>query len=531
LRIRRVNCQLCNSKPQLTPESQAFYEAWLAHHQQPPDELQVIDQLLDLDQLLLEFVAPAFSAIGAPARRVGQLLRALLLLFIKNNRSENFLVNTELKSNLLYRWFVRLEQDETVNDSFRVALVRLRARLASRLKHEQWQAFLAQTVAQALAQHRLLRAAAPPPGGPAPSTVAHEMAAAPSSSSSDSQPTPAAPAKPRPDTGPPQVGEVTFDLTPVKARARILAGRDQPKAPAAAPKPAPPPPRQEPPASKGPSQKSAPPKKKLPRSLGDPEAYWITKKRRGVAGRITETTLGYEAGFFSTQSQGIITGVVVREAAQANRTAFTNWVDQYQQDWKLGRGELEVSADGEFHTGDILRHFEQQGQRLCVPVSEPTVPKGKLDHRYFSYFAAEDLYVCHEGAELKRIGHDKQKQRTRYRAPPEACANCPSADLCKGGKGPRKVSRSDFADEFARAKERALTAEHRDARWSQHVYGEGSFAHSNCNHGLDRARYYGQKRMLLQGYWTAAAMNLKKAFRFLQARLSGAGPSVDPVPT
>jgi hypothetical protein len=76
-----------------------------------------------------------------------------------------------------------------------------------------------------------------------------------------------------------------------------------------------------------------------------------------------------------------------------------------------------------------------------------------------------------------------------------------------------------------------VTAEHRDARWSQHVYGEGSFAHSNCNHGLDRARYYGQKQTLLQGYWTAAAMNLKKAFRFLQARLSDAGPSVDPVPT
>jgi hypothetical protein len=34
----------------------------LEHHQQPPDELQVIDQLLDLDQLLLEVVAPAFSA-------------------------------------------------------------------------------------------------------------------------------------------------------------------------------------------------------------------------------------------------------------------------------------------------------------------------------------------------------------------------------------------------------------------------------------------------------------------------------------
>jgi len=43
------------------------------------------------------------------------------------------------------------------------------------------------------------------------------------------------------------------------------------------------------------------------------------------------------------------------------------------------------------------------------------VAKGKLDHRYFSHFAEADIFVCHEGAELKRIEYDKQKQRTRYR--------------------------------------------------------------------------------------------------------------------
>ncbi|MGH9929816.1 MAG: transposase, partial [Pyrinomonadaceae bacterium] len=319
----------------------------------------MIDQLLDLDQLLLEFVAPAFSKLGAPARQVGKLLRALLLHFIKNIRSENFLVNTELKNNLLYRWFARLEKDETINDSFRVALVRLRARLASRLSHDQWQEFLAKTVEQAQVQHRLLLAAGPPPTERAPSTVASEITAVP--------------ARERPDTGPPQVGEVTFDLTPVKARARILDKRDLPKAEGQDPKPAVS--RQ---ALQPTAKKPAAKKKILPRSKGDPDAYWITKKRRGAQGRVTEVTLGYETGLFSTQSQGIITGVVVREASQANRTEFSNWVDLYQKDWKLGPGQLSLSADGEFHTGQILKHFEENSQRLCVPACEPTVAKGKL---------------------------------------------------------------------------------------------------------------------------------------------------------
>ena len=525
MRIRRVNCELCAQKPQLPPEDQDFYEAWLKDHQQPPDELQVIDQLLDLDKLLLEFVAPAFSPIGAPTRRVGKLLRALLLLNIKNLRSEKFLVDTELNHNLLYRWFVRVEKDETINDSFRIALVRLRARLAFRLEHEQWQDFLAKTVEQAIAQARLLLAAAEATAEPAPATVETEITAATVNSSSVSEPPPESTARSRPDTGPPKVEEVTFDLTPVKARARILDKRDLPKTQEQKEKPA-----DKTPAPKPTTRKPAARKKTLSRSQGDPEAYWITKNRRTAAGKTKETTLGYETGYFSTQSQGIITGVVVREASQANKIEFPNWVDQYAQDWGLGDGQLKVSADGEFQGGETLKHFEDRKWRLHVPVCEPTVAKGKLDHRYFSYFAEQDLFVCHEGAELKRIGYDKQKQRTRYRAPVEACANCPTAELCKGGKGPRKVSRSDFAEQFARAKERAKTDQHRDARWAQHVYGEGSFAHSNCNHGLDHARYYGQKRMLLQAYWTAAAMNLKKAFRFLQARLSRDGPSVDPVP-
>jgi hypothetical protein len=487
-------------------------------YSQQPDDLQVLDQLLDLDQLLLDFAASAFSEIGAPARRVLQLLRALLLLFIKNIRSENFLVHTELKNNLLYRWFVRLEKDEVPGDGFRIGLVRLRARLTRRLKPGQWQAFLAKTISLAQAQHHLLSVA-----NSEIETAARQTA----------------PAKARPDTGPPEVSEVTFDLTPAKARARILDQRDRPKTPKPDHQPSIEAQSKKTGNDKQSSkttinrsgQKSTTKNKTLPRSAGDPDAYWITKRRRGAAGRLTETTLGYEVGFFATHSQGLITGVVVREAEQANRTEFTNWVDQYQKDWQLGPGQLEISADGEFSTGEILKYFEQNQQRLCVPVSEPTVAKGKLDHRYFSYFASEDIFVCHEGAELKRIGHDKQKQRTRYRAPIEACAHCPTASLCKGGAGPRKVSRSDFADQFARAKEQAQTEQHRDARWAQHVYGEGSFAHSNCNHGLDHARYYGRGQMLLQAYWTAAAMNLKKAVRFQQARLSADKSSLNPVPT
>jgi len=106
------------------------------------------------------------------------------------------------------------------------------------------------------------------------------------------------------------VGEVTFDLTPVKARARILDKRDLPKLPNSSEKS-----EDKSSTLKPTARKRAAKKKILPRSQGDPEAYWIAKNRRGAAGKLKEVTLGYEAGLFSTRSQGIITGVVVRQAA------------------------------------------------------------------------------------------------------------------------------------------------------------------------------------------------------------------------
>jgi hypothetical protein len=291
-------------------------------------------------------------------------LRALLLLFVKNIRSERAWVHQELKHNLLYRWFVRLQQGETLSDAFRVRLVRLRQRLARRLGEEAWRAFLSQTVElarrhyppQPAAVDTVPRPSASPqvvaPALPIQATAAQPAAALPSSRTLD-------------------LGRVVFDLTPAQARARVLRPRDDPG-----------------------------PRQRRPISAGDPDAYWIVKERPHGP----EATLGYEVGFFSQAEAGLISGVVVRAAGQDNQLQFNDWVDTYQQAWQVPEGQLEVSADREFWTGPILRRSEAHQQTLWVPSLDQKPPRGKLDQRYFTYFAAEDLWVCHEGAALPRIG-------------------------------------------------------------------------------------------------------------------------------
>lgn len=528
--------------PQLAPESQVFYETWIEkQYGQELNQLQILDQITDLDQRLLDFVAPAYSDKGAPARGVAQLLRALLLLFVKGLRSDNFLVHDELKSNVLSRWFVRLDHDQVINDSFRIALLRLRQRLALQLGPQKWHDFLKQTLA--LAQRQYLPPSPPASAGlsAAADQSVEQAAGDHATSASAPEPTHRAPSQvaPKPDPA-----KVTFDLTTVKARARILEGRDLPKRncklpapepkpetslneqkkslPAPDPQPELPRPEHKPQLPK-PEQKPQPlaqkKKKPLPTSAGDKDAYWISKNRRGP-GRAKEVTLGYETGYFATRVGGLISGVVVRQASEANKTQFNNWTDQYEKAWQIEPGKLSLSADSEFYSGEVLRHAEQKQRELFIPPTFAHPPKGKLDQRYFTYLPEEDLFVCHEGVELRRMGRDEKKKRTTYRAPRGACDNCPSSNLCRSGKTPRKVNRSDFAGEFARATARTQLPEYSQARRAQRVSGEGSFAHSNCLHSLDHARYYGQEQMRLQSYWTAFAMNIKKACRWFFARQS-----------
>ena len=60
-------------------------------------------------------------------------------------------------------WLKQQYQEQSDELQIIVTLVRLRARLATRLQQAQWQALLAQSVAQTQAQHRLRLASAPPP--------------------------------------------------------------------------------------------------------------------------------------------------------------------------------------------------------------------------------------------------------------------------------------------------------------------------------------------------------------------------------
>ena len=386
--------------PQLTPESQAFYQTWFQEqYSETRDELQVLDPLCDLDQRLYEFIAPAFQAhLGAPARDVIRVLRALRRLFIKNIGSENGLVNQELKNNVRYRWFVGLEQGAVVRAAFRVRMVRLRQRIMARLGRERLQGFLAETVALAQAQYEPAVPVAAPPATP-------------------------------------DLSQVSGDLTTTKGRARIVEARDNPGR-----------------------------KRRLPSSAGDAQAYWIKKTYPTADGVRTEVTLGDEVGLWTARVGGLVGGVWVRRSGEENQRQFNDWARQYQRDGSAVAPRLSISADREFWTGSILRHAETQGWTLWVPSKENKPPGGKLDPRYFPYVREADLWVCPEGVEWRRTGHDAQRQRTIYRAPPAAGAACPTAARCKGGRGPRKVTRSDFAEAFARGRQRQGTPEYRPVR-------------------------------------------------------------------
>ena len=80
-----------------------------ANHPLRPIRLMVDDALKALSPA---FSRP-YSAFGRPSIPPEKLLRALLLQVLYSVRSERMLME-QLEYNLLYRWFVGLNMDETV---------------------------------------------------------------------------------------------------------------------------------------------------------------------------------------------------------------------------------------------------------------------------------------------------------------------------------------------------------------------------------------------------------------------------------
>jgi len=177
---------------------------------------------------------------------------------------------------------------------------------------------------------------------------------------------------------------------------------------------------------------------------------------------------------------------------------------------KLG----EVVADARYGTGPNYLYLDQAGLPAFIqPARFGNQQTGIWGREHFTWLAEEDAYLCPAGQKLRRYANLVRTQRVQYRAPQGACVACPFRAQCAPSGIERALHRAWALDLVEAAQDRVAGPLGRQRLIERKIYVERAFGLAKELHGLRRTRFRGRRRVQIQLWLTAAAMNIKRAVR------------------
>lgn len=209
----------------------------------------------------------------------------------------------------------------------------------------------------------------------------------------------------------------------------------------------------------------------------------------------------------AADSSGVITAVAASPSSDHDSSKIPDLLEKHEE--ALGLPGC-VAADSHYGTGEALTYMQDKGIKTAVPPfgdrKRKTIPR-----EAFRYDQEKDAYLCPEGNVLKRHCIDREKNRVRYRAREEDCADCPIRAACIANRRAkaRTVTRS-LSDVFDKAREFKGSSEGRAIYAKRKTLIEGLFGQAKTFHGLSRAKMRGLEKVKFQALMTASALNLKK---------------------
>lgn len=268
---------------------------------------------------------------------------------------------------------------------------------------------------------------------------------------------------------------------------------------------------------------------------------------------------GFAANYTPLVGVDSETGLIITEDVIAGTDEEQHLVDAVRDvEEKFGVRPEEVQADALNSTGANLDALDEMDVTVYAPSGRPDpadnpavrddltqpVPadqhdglptkkvKGggrQLDKAAFVYDEESDCYYCPQGRPLKpgQTTTDRRKdgteiKRTRYKADPDDCAECPLKALCLNGKAKsRQISRDQFEQRREELAGRMATPEGQAIYAQRRAVGERPFAVIKEYFGLRQFLLRGLDRVRQEWKWATTAFNLKK---LLHARQSRAGP-------
>lgn len=266
-----------------------------------------------------------------------------------------------------------------------------------------------------------------------------------------------------------------------------------------------------------PPSKPLPPNRKLV-SRTDPEATLVDRPDFG-------RHLAYKAHHAVAGRRGqVITAAVASTGAEADEHLLGEVLWQHHRLSRLGMRE--VVADAKYGTSFNFLYLGRLGIEAYIPLTRfGNMRKDILGREHFQWLPAEDAYLCPAGQKLRRHSQARDTQRVRYQAPKGSCAACPLRAQCAPSGRERTIHRS-WGQQYVDATEALLTSPLGEQRLvERQTYVEGPFGLAKDLHGLRQTRFRGKRKVQIQVWLTAAAMNIKKAVRSMAGNPDKPAPS------
>ena len=220
----------------------------------------------------------------------------------------------------------------------------------------------------------------------------------------------------------------------------------------------------------------------------------------------------------------VVTAAVATTGAAADEHHLGDVLWQHR---RLSKQAIRATvADAKYGTTTNYLYLEQAGIHAFIPTTRfGNQHTGIWGREHFQWLPHEDAFLCPAGERLQRHSNMKGTQRVRYQAPKESCVACPFRAPCAPSGIARSLHRSWALDLVEAAQERVASPLGKRRLVERKTYIEGTFGLAKELHGLRRTRFRGRRRVQIQLWLTAAAMNIKRAVR---RRVRKPGPAALP---
>lgn len=241
----------------------------------------------------------------------------------------------------------------------------------------------------------------------------------------------------------------------------------------------------------------------------DPEARYSKKGK--------QSWVGYKLQVTETDDEDLphlITDIAITSSVETDYEALED-IQVRLEDRDIP--PQEQCGDGGYISGPNLAASAKRGIDLVGPVKADSSPQTRLPDGItadqFSLDMETNVAICPAG-QTSRKGTPRG-EGVQFRFPKAVCDACLLRAQCCTGKGGRAISVGPHHGVLQAARARQQTEEFKTS-YRKHRGGvEGCLSVLVRGHGLRVGRYIGRAKLYLQALFTAVAVNLRRAARWL----------------